>query len=105
MRLPLDLKTAAYKSDARNSMLDYVYVPATQPMDIEHWPTLAEMIISNKRVVVMLAYDANQKSVRPDTSSCASPVFMGAQSTDADDIDPMATGHLVLPMANAFLAH
>jgi hypothetical protein len=33
-------------------------------MDIEGWPTLAEMIISNKRVVAMLAYDANQQKVR-----------------------------------------
>lgn len=47
-----------------NSMLDYVYVPPAQPMDIEEWPTLADMIISNKRLVVMLAYDANQQSVR-----------------------------------------
>jgi hypothetical protein len=46
------------------SMVDYLYVPPTQPMDIEGWPTLAEMIISNKRVVAMLAYDANQQKVR-----------------------------------------
>lgn len=45
-------------------MVDYLYVPPTQPMDIEGWPTLAEMIISNKRVVAMLAYDANQQKVR-----------------------------------------
>lgn len=45
-------------------MLDYVYVPDTQPMDIDGWPTLADMIINNKRVVVMLAYDADQQQVR-----------------------------------------
>jgi hypothetical protein len=45
-------------------MVDYLYVPPTQPMDIESWPTLADMIISNKRVVAMLAYDANQQKVR-----------------------------------------
>lgn len=45
-------------------MVDYLYVPPTQPMDIDGWPTLAEMIISNKRVVAMLAYDANQQKVR-----------------------------------------
>ena len=45
-------------------MLDYLYIPPTQPMDIEGWPTLAEMIISNKRVVAMLAYDADQQKVR-----------------------------------------
>jgi hypothetical protein len=44
-------------------MVDYLYVPPTQPMDIEGWPTLAEMIISDKRVVAMLAYDANQQKV------------------------------------------
>jgi hypothetical protein len=47
-----------------NSMLDYLYVPFTQPMDIDGWPTLADMIISNKRVVAMLAYDADQQKVR-----------------------------------------
>jgi hypothetical protein len=47
-----------------NRMLDYLYVPPTQPMDIDGWPTLADMIISNKRVVAMLAYDADQKKVR-----------------------------------------
>lgn len=46
-----------------DSMLDYVYVPDTQPMDIDGWPTLADMIINNKRVVVMLAYDADQQKV------------------------------------------
>lgn len=45
-------------------MLDYLYIPPTQPMDIEGWPTLADMIISNKRVVAMLAYDADQQKVR-----------------------------------------
>lgn len=39
------------------SILDYLYVPPTQPMDIEGWPTLADMIISGKRVVAMLAYE------------------------------------------------
>jgi hypothetical protein len=32
-------------------------------MDIDGWPTLADMIISNKRVVAMLAYDADQHKV------------------------------------------
>jgi hypothetical protein len=44
-------------------MLDYLYVPPTQPMDIDGWPTLADMIVSNKRVVAMLAYDADQQKV------------------------------------------
>lgn len=44
-------------------MIDYLYIPKSQPMDISGWPTLAEMILSNKRVVVMLAYDADQTKV------------------------------------------
>ena len=44
-------------------LLDYIYIPPTQPMDIDDWPTLGSMILSNKRVVMMLAYDANQKKV------------------------------------------
>ncbi|GAB7335629.1 hypothetical protein MBLNU13_g07952t2 [Cladosporium sp. NU13] len=44
-------------------MLDYLYIPPTQPMDLEGWPTLADMIISDKRVVAMLAYDANQQKI------------------------------------------
>lgn len=58
---------------APTSMLDYVYVPDTQPMDIEGWPTLADMIISNKRVVVMLAYDADQQKVRSHAAPCRKP--------------------------------
>jgi len=40
------------------SILDLVYTPPTQPMDIDEWPTIGDMILTNKRVVVMLAYDA-----------------------------------------------
>ncbi|KPI35332.1 uncharacterized protein AB675_9952 [Cyphellophora attinorum] len=53
-----------YTAPVTNSgILDYVYTPPTQPMDIDGWPTLAEMIISNKRVVMFLAYDANQNKI------------------------------------------
>jgi hypothetical protein len=44
-------------------LMDYIYTPPTQPMDIDDWPTLGDMIISNKRVVMMLEYDANQNTV------------------------------------------
>jgi len=40
-----------------------LYIPKTEPMDIDGWPTLAEMILTGKRVVVQLAYDANQTQV------------------------------------------
>jgi hypothetical protein len=53
-----------YTAPVTNSgILDYIYTPPTQPMNIDGWPTLADMIISNKRVVMMLAYDANQEQV------------------------------------------
>lgn len=53
-----------YTAPVTNSgLLDYVYTPPTQPMDIDGWPTLGDMILSNKRVVMMLAYDANQQKV------------------------------------------
>lgn len=41
-------------------ILDYVYTPPYQPMNLTTWPTLAEMIIYNTRVVLMLDYMANQ---------------------------------------------
>jgi len=41
----------------------YVYVPPSVPMDINGWPTLSEMIISGKRVVVFLDYEADQSRV------------------------------------------
>ena len=68
-------------------MLDYLYIPLTQPMDIEGWPTLAEMIISNKRVVAMLAYDADQQKVRRMPSCCAIFDCLGARAiTNAKSI-------------------
>ena len=41
-------------------ILDYVYTPPYQPMNVSTWPTLAEMIIYNTRVVIFLDYMANQ---------------------------------------------
>lgn len=53
-----------YTAPVTNSgILDYIYTPPTQPMDIEGWPTLGDMILSNKRVVIMLAYDADQSKI------------------------------------------
>lgn len=53
-----------YTAPVTNSgILDYIYTPPTEPMDIDEWPTLAEMIVSNKRVVMMLAYDADQSKI------------------------------------------
>jgi len=93
-----------------HSMLDYLYVPNTQPMDIEGWPTLADMIISDKRVVAMLAYDADQQKVCHyavvDSSLAALAAHEARHIAHAefDHTDPMVAGHMVLPMADTFLA-
>lgn len=44
----------------QTGILDYVYTPPYQPMNVTTWPTLAEMIIYNTRVVIFLDYMANQ---------------------------------------------
>lgn len=44
----------------QTGILDYVYTPPYQPMNVSTWPTLAEMIIYNTRVVFFLDYMANQ---------------------------------------------
>lgn len=44
----------------QTGILDYIYTPPYQPMNITKWPTLAEMIIYNTRIVMFLDYMANQ---------------------------------------------
>ncbi|CAD6445255.1 e2d279ae-29c1-4676-a7f5-a79b1e384a83 [Sclerotinia trifoliorum] len=39
---------------------NYAYVPPKIPMAIDDWPTLASMILSGKRVVIFMDYNANQ---------------------------------------------
>lgn len=41
----------------------YVYTPPKIPMHLNDWPTLSEMILSQKRVVVFMDYQANQTAV------------------------------------------
>lgn len=41
----------------------YAYTPPKIPMSLSDWPTLSEMILTNKRVVIFLDYDANQSLV------------------------------------------
>lgn len=41
-------------------ILDYVYTPPLVPMTLNDWPTLSDMILSGKRVVMFLDYMANQ---------------------------------------------
>lgn len=46
-----------------SGLINYVYTPPEVPMGLEKWPTLAEMILTNKRVVFMLDYQANQTAI------------------------------------------
>ncbi|KAH8671124.1 PLC-like phosphodiesterase [Xylariales sp. PMI_506] len=41
-------------------ILSYVYTPPLVPMTLSDWPTLGEMILSGKRVVMFMDYEANQ---------------------------------------------
>ena len=41
----------------------HLWTPPSPSMNLASWPTLAEMILSDKRVVVMLDYGANQAKV------------------------------------------
>lgn len=49
-----------YQSAFQNSgMIDYLYLPPRNPMRLNDWPTLQEMIFSNKRAVAFMDYGAN----------------------------------------------
>jgi hypothetical protein len=53
-----------YVSAVQNSgIAPYVYVPDYVPQRKDQWPTLGEMIISGKRVVLFMDYNANQTKV------------------------------------------
>jgi hypothetical protein len=44
-------------------MTNYLWTPHSSAMNLTEWPTLGEMILRNKRVVVMLDYGTNQTEV------------------------------------------
>lgn len=44
-------------------LVEYAYLPPKIPMGIDDWPTLASMILTGKRVVFFMDYEANQGSV------------------------------------------
>jgi hypothetical protein len=53
-----------YIAPFQNSgILDYVWTPPSSSLNLTDWPTLAELIIRNKRVVVMMDYNADQSQV------------------------------------------
>jgi hypothetical protein len=46
-----------------SGLADYLYTPKYIPQHKDQWPTLGEMILSGKRVVVFMDYNANQTAV------------------------------------------
>ena len=53
-----------YTAPFQNSgLLKYVYTPPKVLMGIDDWPTLGSLIVHQKRVIVMLDYQANQTAI------------------------------------------
>jgi hypothetical protein len=53
-----------YVDSIQNSGLaPYLYEPAYVPQRLNQWPTLSEMILTGKRVVMFIDYNANQTEV------------------------------------------
>lgn len=46
-----------------SGLAKYAYIPPVIPMNISSWPTLSEMILTGKRAVIFMDYDANQTEV------------------------------------------
>ncbi|KAF2480186.1 PLC-like phosphodiesterase [Neohortaea acidophila] len=46
-----------------SGILPYLYVPKHEPQYRDDWPTLGEMILTGKRVVMYMDYNANQTAV------------------------------------------
>lgn len=44
-----------------SGLKDYIFTPPQIPMGLDDWPTLSEMIITGKRVLFFMDYNANQK--------------------------------------------
>ncbi|KAJ5921010.1 PLC-like phosphodiesterase [Penicillium verhagenii] len=50
-----------FTAPIKNSgLIDYVYEPWSIPMSLDDWPTLSEMILTGKRAVVFMDYEADQ---------------------------------------------
>lgn len=58
----ISLYASAFES---SGLKDYAFIPSTSPnaLDIDAWPTLGELISSNKRLVMFLDSGANEASV------------------------------------------
>ena len=46
-----------------SGLSQFAYVPPLVPMNLTSWPTLSSMILSGKRVVIFIDYNANQTEV------------------------------------------
>ena len=46
-----------------SGLSNYAYVPPKVPMNITDWPTLSSIILTGKRVVIFMDYNANQTAV------------------------------------------
>jgi len=47
----------------QTGLVQYAYEPPQIPMGINDWPTLGRMILTGKRVVIFMDYEANQTAV------------------------------------------
>ncbi|KAK8186246.1 PLC-like phosphodiesterase [Phyllosticta citribraziliensis] len=58
------VKVGNYTGVLENSGLKpYLYEPPQIPMGLEDWPTLSELILTGKRVLIFMDYEANQTAV------------------------------------------
>lgn len=59
-----NITAETYVEPIQNSGLaPYLYYPPKIPMRLEDWPSLGEMIVTQKRVVIFMDYNANQTAV------------------------------------------
>jgi len=47
----------------KTGLLDFVYIPPIVPMNLTDWPTLGNMILQGKRVIIFMDYNADQAAV------------------------------------------
>ena len=46
-----------------SGLVNYAYVPPKIPMGIDDWPTLSQLILTGKRAIIFMDYNANQTQV------------------------------------------
>ncbi|RKF63214.1 putative secreted protein [Golovinomyces cichoracearum] len=47
----------------KSGLVQYAYIPTKVPMMIDDWPTLSSLILTGKRVLIFMDYEANQTAV------------------------------------------